>query len=259
MMLVETKGAKLNVELAGDKGAPVIVLSNSLGSDLTMWQPQMAALTRHFQVLRYDTRGHGKSSIPAGASTIDQLGQDALDLADHFGFARFHACGLSLGGGTVQWLAAHAPHRIDRLVIANSSSFFGPKQNWADRIRAVNELKLTGIAPNVMQRWLSETCRNEHPEILATLQAMFIKTDPKGYISCCEALRDLDLNPGLPLITAKTLVIAGTLDSATPMADSEWMVEKIPDAKLVKLEAGHLSNWEKTPQFNNALLSFLQH
>ncbi len=257
-MKINVGDLNLNAEITGRDGAPFLLLSNSLGSDFTMWDPQMDVLRQHFRVVRYDTRGHGKSDVPDGPSTIDRLGSDTLAVMDHFKVDAAHLCGLSLGGGTVQWIAKNAPDRVKKLVIANSSSFFGPKANWADRIQAVGGLGFPGMTKAVMSRWLSEECRMRHPEILERLTAMFLENNAAGYISCCCALRDLDLRPGLADIKASTLVIGGTLDLATPMEDSLEMANGIQGAKLVKLHAGHLSNWEASAEFTKVLVDFLQ-
>jgi 3-oxoadipate enol-lactonase / 4-carboxymuconolactone decarboxylase len=244
--------------LEGVDGRPVLVLSHSIGTDHGMWQPQMADLLRHFQVLRYDTRGHGASDASAGEYSIEQLGRDSLALADQLGIAKFAWCGLSMGGGIGQWLAINSADRLTHLVLANTSPDFGDPANWDSRIRAVRSGGMMAIVDLAMQRFFSETTRKGNITALSSARSVLLGTDPAGYVGCCAALRDFDSRQQLRKITTPCLVIAGDLDISTPWAGhGEVLAREIPNARSVRLPAAHLSNLEQPRTFTAALLEFL--
>ena len=244
--------------LEGAAGRPVLILSHSIGTDHGMWQPQMPDLIRHFQVLRYDTRGHGASDAPPGEYSVEQLGLDALALLDHLGIAKFAWCGLSMGGGVGQWIALHAPDRLTHLVLANTSPRFGDSTNWANRIHAVREGGMAAIADLAMQRFFSEKTRKANSGLVSSARSVLLGTDPAGYIGCCAALRDFDSRPQLGKISTPCLVIAGDSDVSTPWTGhGEVLAREIPNAKSVRLPAAHLSNLEQPRSFTAALLEFL--
>lgn len=240
----------------GPADAPVVILSNSLGTAMAMWDPQVEVLSRQFRVLRYDTRGHGASAVPTGAYGLDRLGRDVLELADGLGIDSFAFCGLSLGGMTGQWLGWRAPERLDALVIANSSPFMGPPSAWDARIDTVMAQGLESISDAVVERWFTEGFRAQ-PANTAGILEVLGQTDPAGYAGCCAAIRDMDMRPVLPLVQARTLVIGGTQDPATPPEHTALLVEGIAGAQCVMLEASHLSNLEQIEAFNDALMDFL--
>jgi 3-oxoadipate enol-lactonase / 4-carboxymuconolactone decarboxylase len=252
----EINNTRIFYRLEGQNGLPVLVLSHSLGCDHEMWAPQMPDLLNHFQVLRYDTRGHGASAIPAGDSTPDQLGQDALALADKLGIQKFAFCGLSMGGAVGQWLAIHAPQRLTALILANTSPKFGTPELWNIRIKAVQEGGIQAVADGVMQRFFSAdkvTCIAAQ-----STRAILLSTDPKGYASCCAALRDVDTRTALGKITVPTLVIGSDRDPSTPWeGNSSILADNISGAKACKLNTAHLSNLEHPHAFTGAVLDFL--
>jgi 3-oxoadipate enol-lactonase len=210
----ETNSTRIFYRLEGQSGLPVLVLSHSLGCDHEMWAPQMPDFLHHFQVLRYDTRGHGASAVPAGDFTIDQLGQDALALVDKLGIAKFAFCGLSMGGAVGQWLAINAPQRLTALVLANTSPKFGTAEIWDTRRKAVLDGGMQSVADAVMQRFFST---EQLAGIAAqSTKAILLGTDPKGYAACCAALRDVDLRSTLSKIKISTLVIGSDRDPSTP-------------------------------------------
>ncbi len=256
-MKVNTGETELNVRIDGPESAPPLLLVNSLGTTTDMWEPQLPALGSKFRVIRYDARGHGGSKPPAGPVTIDDLGRDAVALLDRLGLTRVHVCGVSLGGMTAQWLAAHAPDRIDRIVIANSAPQVPPAEVWNNRIATVREKGLEAVVDNLLARWLTDDFRAAQPAAAARLREIFLANDPQGYAACCAAVRDLDLRGELAAIRAPTLVIGGSEDLATPLAGSELMAATIPGARLVVLKAAHLSNWECAGEFTDHVLSFL--
>ena len=257
MPFAELDDVRLHYRFDGPVGAPVVMLSNSLGTDLAMWEAQMPRLTRDHRVLRYDTRGHGQSAVAAGPCTIERLGRDVVALLDQLALDRVTFCGLSLGGMTGMWLGIHAPARIARLVLANTAARIGRPDLYDARIAKVNAGGMAVISDDVLARWFTPAFIAREPATLATMKAMMERTPAAGYVACCAAVRDMDQRDELPAIAAPTLVIVGTQDGATPPADGRFLAERIPGARLVELDAAHLSNIEAAPAFNAALASFL--
>lgn len=257
MSFAELPDVCLHYELEGPDDAPLLVLSNSLGADLSMWAMQMPALLAHFRVLRYDTRGHGESGIPSGDYTVEQLGRDVIGLLDHLGIARAHFCGISMGGLSGIWLALHHPERLGRLVLANTAARIGSDEGWQARIDAVGSGGMAALAPAIIERWYTPGYRSRCAAAVAPFQAALAATSPDGYASCCAALRDADLRVGLSRIALPTLVIAGTVDHSTPAADGRAVAAQIEGARYVELDAAHISNQEQAGAFTAAVLSFL--
>jgi 3-oxoadipate enol-lactonase / 4-carboxymuconolactone decarboxylase len=250
--------ARMFYRLQGNAGRPVLILSHSIGTDHSMWELQVEDLLPHFQVLRYDTRGHGASDATSGEYSIEMLGKDILALADMLGISQFAFCGLSLGGAIGQWVAAHAPGRVTHLVLADTSPQFVPRTNWEARIAAVVKGGMPAIVDVVMQRFFSpDTLAKQDPHA-ASIRSAFLGTDPVGYLGCCAALRDMDHGDLLRKIKAPTLVISGERDVSTPWSGhGERLAQEIPGAKAVHLAAAHLSNLEQPRSFTAALLEFL--
>jgi 3-oxoadipate enol-lactonase len=255
---VATNSARQFYRLEGLPGKPVLVLSHSLGADHGMWAPQMADLLTRFQVLRYDTRGHGASDATGGEYSIGLLGRDLIGLVDALGIERFAFCGLSLGGAVGQWLAIQAPLRLTGLVLANTSAQFGPRSNWETRMKAVDDGGMTAIVDVIMGRFFS-------PDVLASdpyansVKSVFLGTDPIGYLGGCAAARDFDSRDSLRQISVPTLVIVGDRDPSTPWeGHGEVLARDIPEAQVVRLPAAHLSNIECPGSFTAALVEFLQ-
>ncbi|MGH8309571.1 MAG: 3-oxoadipate enol-lactonase, partial [Steroidobacteraceae bacterium] len=196
----------------GPLEAPVVVLSNSLGTSHGMWDAQLPSLARHFRVLRYDTRGHGASDVPPGPYDMAALGRDVLGLLDTAGIQRASFCGLSLGGMTGMWLAAHAPERVDRLVLCNTSSYMGAPEAWNTRIDAVRRGGMAAITEGVIERWFTSEFRAAEPAAVERIRQMLLTTSPEGYVACAAAVRDMDLRDDLTSISAPTLVVSGTRD-----------------------------------------------
>lgn len=240
----------------GLKDGPALILSNSLGTSMAMWEPQLAALGQSFRVIRYDTRGHGKSDVPAGAYSLDRLGRDVLELADALGIRTFAFCGLSLGGMVAQWLGWRAPERLERLVIANSAPFMGPPSSWDTRIDTVREEGMKSMAEPVLERWFTPAFRAK-PENTQGILQVLLATSPEGYAGCSAAIRDMDMRALLGLVRVPTLVIGGTEDPATPPDQAKLLADGIPQASCTMLRAAHLSNLEKPEGFNAAVLSHL--
>jgi 3-oxoadipate enol-lactonase len=250
-------GVKLHYEIEGREDAPVLVLSNSLGTSLEMWAPQMPALLQRFRVLRHDCRGHGKSDVPAGPYSIAQLGGDVLALMDHLGIQRAHFCGLSMGGMIGMWLGTHHGDRLHRLVLCNTAAKIGTPDLWNARIDKVRAEGMQAITAGVIDRWFTPGYQQSSPQQVGIVRGMLLATDPEGYAANCAAVRDMDQRSEIAAIRVPTLVISGSHDLATPPADGRAAADAIPGARYVELDAAHLSNWEQPEQFTAALVDFL--
>jgi 3-oxoadipate enol-lactonase/4-carboxymuconolactone decarboxylase len=252
------RNARMFYRLQGNAGRPVLILSHSISTDHAMWELQIGDLLPHFQILRYDTRGHGASEATAGEYSVEMLGQDILALADTLEISQFAFCGLSLGGAIGQWVAAHAPERVTHLVLANTSPQFVPRTNWETRIAAVVKGGMPAVVDVAMQRFFSpETLAKQNPHV-ASIRSVFLGTDPVGYLGCCAALRDMTHGNLLRQIKSPTLVISGERDVATPWSGhGERLAQEIPGAKALHLAAAHLSNLERPRSFTTSLLEFL--
>ena len=256
-MLIDVAGAGIHCRFDGAADAPVLVLSNSLGTDLAMWDAQVPQLARRFRILRYDTRGHGATAVAPGPCAIDLLGRDVVGLLDALRIERAHFCGLSLGGMTGMWLGAHAPARLDRLVLANTAARIGSPETYDARIEKVRASGMGAVSQAVLQRWFTPGFAAEHPDRIADMRRMIERTPVEGYAACCMAIRDMDQRDAIAAIGAPTLVITGTHDLATPVADGRFLAERIKGSTCVELDAAHLSNIEAAPAFTATLLAFL--
>lgn len=257
MPTIDCNGTRLHYQVDGVEGAPWLVLSNSLGTTLEMWQPQMEELAKRFRVLRYDTRGHGASGVPAGPYTVAQLGSDVIALLDALKIERAHFCGLSMGGMTGMWLGVHAPRRIERLVLCNTSALIGPADVWNARIAKVDAEGMASIVPAVIDRWFTPAYQQRAPQEVAVVRDMLSHTPASGYTANCAAVRDMDQRADVAKIQAPTLVIAGMHDLATPAKDGKAVADSIPGARYEELDAAHLSNWEQSGNFTRTLVDFL--
>ncbi len=257
MPMIDADGCMLNVSVEGRDGGPTVLLSNSLGSTLAMWEPQMPALTRHFRVVRYDRRGHGKSGVPPGPYTMERLGRDVLAILDELNIAKVHFCGLSMGGMVGQWLGANAPERIDKLILSNTACRFPDADAWNDRIRAVREGRIAELAERIMANWFTAEFREREPAIVVRVRAMVAATPPEGYIGCSAAIRDMDHRPLLSRITRPTLVIAGRYDPSTTVEAGEYLRKNIPGASLTIIDAAHMASMEQPHAFNDIVLGYL--
>jgi 3-oxoadipate enol-lactonase len=254
---IDVQAARFTCRVEGPPEAPWLVLSNSLGADLTMWDDQMVALAQRFRVLRFDTRGHGASAVTPGPYTIEQLGRDVLALLDALKARKVHFCGLSMGGMTGMWLGVHAPERIDRLVLANTAPQIGTLEIWNTRIENVRKGGLAAIADGLMERWFSKGFRERAPATVARIRAALIASPPDGYVAACAAVRDADLWGVVGRIAAPTLVISGAHDLSTPPAEGRKLAECISGARYVELDAAHISNVERAERFTAELTGFL--
>ncbi|MGZ5895564.1 MAG: 3-oxoadipate enol-lactonase [Xanthobacteraceae bacterium] len=256
MPVIQSSGCPINVEIDGDVSAPVLIMSNSLGTTLGMWEPQVTPLTKHFRLVRYDRRGHGKSGVPKPPYTMEMLGRDVLAIMDGLGIEKASWCGLSMGGMVGQWLGANAPERFDRLVLCNTACYYDDKAAWADRIKAVKTGGMAAVAAGVPVRWFTPGFIAREPAQVARLKEMVVATPLDGYLGCCDAIRDMDHRALLPKVTAPTLIIAGKHDLATPVSEGKYIRDHIPGAKMTVLDAAHLSNVEQAKRFTAEVLGF---
>lgn len=254
---ISANGCTIHVEVEGPQGAPVLMLSNSLGTNLHMWDGQVAAFTRHFRLVRFDRRGHGRSGVPKGPYSMERLGRDALAILDALGIERTNWCGLSMGGMEGQWLGAHAGSRIVKLILSNTSCYFADKTIWNERIEQVRDKGLAALVDATMERWFTAEFRRRSPEAIAGMREMFLATDVEGYVGCGFAIRDMDHRSLLAKIRAPTLVIAGRHDPATTLEAGEFIAEHVPGAKLAVLDAAHIANLEQPNAYNDTVLDFL--
>jgi 3-oxoadipate enol-lactonase len=254
---IDLRGERFHYRFDGPESAPVVVLSNSLGTDLTMWDPQISALTQRFRVLRYDTRGHGASPVTPGPYRIAQLADDVINLLDALGVHRASFCGLSMGGATGMRLALGAASRFDKIILCNTAARIGTDEFWNARIAALRRDGLAPAAQTLPERWFTAAYRERAPKVVEAVCANLLRQSAAGYIACCEAIRDHDERETIAGIRLPTLVIAGTHDVPTPPADGRFLASRIAGARYVELNASHLSNIEAADEFNRAVLDFL--
>lgn len=258
--LLQTSAGAFRVAIDGPEGAPVLVLSNSLGTTLEMWDAQAARLARDHRVLRYDTRGHGGSVVPPGPYSFEQLGGDVLALLDVLRIERASFCGISMGGFTGLWLGVHAGNRLNHLVVANSAAKIGTEDGWRTRAALVREkgvAAMAELAASSPGRWFTDGFVAAQPQVVQRAQSWIAGIVPEGYAACCEALAQADLRADIARIAVPTLLIAGAADPVTTVVDAQAMQAAIPGAQLVQLPASHLSNLEAPAEFDAALAAFV--
>ena len=260
--LTTTAGA-FRVAIDGPEGAPVLVLSNSLGTTLEMWDAQAQRFAATHRVLRYDTRGHGGSVVSPGPYTFDQLGGDVVALLDALYIERASFCGISMGGLTGLWLGVNAPHRLNHLMVANSAAKIGTTDGWVARAALVREkgaVAMAELAASSPSRWFTDAFVAAQPDTVRRAQGWIAAVAPEGYAACCEALAQADLRNAIGAIgtaAVPTLLIAGVSDPVTTVADAQAMQAAIAGAQLAEVPASHLSSLEAPAQFDAALAAFL--
>jgi 3-oxoadipate enol-lactonase len=248
----------LHHEITGPEDAPVLLMGGSLGTTLRMWDSQLP-LSHRVRLVRFDHRGHGASPVPPGPYEIADLGRDVVELMDSLGIAAASYCGLSIGGMVGIWMGANAPERIDRLVLLCTSAHMPPASAWQERIEIVRRAgSVEPLADAVVERWLTPGYAAEHPEVRAGLRAMLVRTDPEGYAGCCGAIERMDLRAELGRITARTLVISGSEDPATPVEHQRVVARGIPGARHETVDpAAHLAAVEQPARVNDLILEHL--
>ena len=253
-----SQNVEINYQTFGDVTHPAIVFSNSLGTNFSMWQPQIDFFSQDHFVICYDTRGHGASSTPQGPYSIEQLGQDVVNLLDHLNIEKAAFCGISMGGLTGQWLAIHQSNRFSHVVVCNTAAKIGQAQAWAERAALVRAQGLTPIASTASSRWFTETFIQNNTDIVAKLSNDLAAGSPEGYASCCDALAKADLREELQEINVPVLIIAGLQDPITTVNDGQFMKDHITSSQMFEINASHISNIEQPNAFNQALKSFIK-
>ena len=258
MSTYEIDGNSFAVRVDGTNAAPALLLSNSLSSDFTMWDDQVPAWSRHLRVVRYDVRGHGASQVSPPPYTIERLAHDALGILDALGIDKAHFCGLSMGGMVGMWLLAHAPTRIGRAVLANTSAYIEPRSLWDSRIEFARQSGIDATVEAIVTRWFSKAFRAKAPATIDRTRAMIRRTSVDGYVGCCEAIRDMDQRESIRAIRNPVLVIVGANDPSTPPEAGRAIHAAIPGSTLTVLDAAHLSNVEQPAAFEEAVARFLR-
>lgn len=249
--------AQINYQTFGDASKPALVFSNSLGTKYSMWQPQIEHFQQDYYVICYDTRGHGGSEAPQGPYSLEQLGQDVVNLLDHLNIAKAAFCGISMGGLTGQWLSIHKPERFSQVIVCNTAAKIGQEQAWQDRAVLVREQGLAPIAATAASRWFTDPFIQSNPAVVAELSNDLGAGSPEGYANCCEALAKADVREQLSSIQIPVLIISGQQDPVTTVADGQFMQQRIANSRLFEINASHISNIEHPEAFNQAVQTFL--
>lgn len=248
----------VHYQVDGRPGAPVVVLAHGLGMSMALWDPQLRRLSATFQVVRYDHRGHGQSPVPAGPYTIADFGQDVIRLLDRLNVDRISFCGLSLGGMVGIWLGGNAAERIDRLVLCCTAARMMRPEDYAARAQLVRDQGLVSVADTVIGRWFTPAFAARHPETITWIRTMLLATPAEGYAATCEAIAAMDQRDALSRIAARTLVIAGANDQATPPEQAYEIARAIPGAEAVVIpDAAHLVNFEQPEPVTRQILRHL--
>jgi 3-oxoadipate enol-lactonase/4-carboxymuconolactone decarboxylase len=248
-----------NYKLEGSPNSPVLIFSNSLGSNLQMWDEVVPFLLPYFRVLRYDTRGHGgtPSDAPSEGLMIRDLGLDVIDLLDALNIQEAHFCGLSMGGLIGQWLGIHFPQRLKKLILSNTAAKIGEAATWNDRIKLVNQQGFGVLVDGMMERWFSDDFRLNNAARVDQIKLMFLQNQLPGYSACCGAIRDADFRPSIDQISVPTLVVTGDHDPVTNVEQAEFLAHHIPGAEIKVLSARHLSATEIPQAYAETLINFL--
>ena len=258
MPVIQSHGVAIDAEISGPDGAPVLMLSSSLGTTRHMWDPQMAAFTAKHRVLRYDRRGHGKSAVPKGPYSMEMLAKDAIAVMDGMKIDKAHWLGLSMGGMEGMWLGANSGARFDKMILSNTSTYYPDKTPWNTRIDAVRKAgSVAAIADMVINAWLTKDFQTSQPDTTARMKEMMISTPVEGYLGCCAAVRDMDNREVIKAIRNPTLIIAGAKDPATNVAAAEYIRDNIAGSKLAVLDAAHIANVEVPDAYARTVLEFL--
>lgn len=260
MPLIEVNSTNIHYVFDGPGEGPVVMLSNALASDLTMWGAQVPALVEAgYRVLRYDSRGHGRSAVPEGSYSMQVLADDAKGLMDALDLERVHFCGLSKGGMVGQMLGAQHESRLISLVLSSTSAHMPPPEAWDGRMAAVRKDGMQAVADATIDRWFTGEGRRRLPAEVEKIRQILLRTPVEGFCACCAAIRDMDQRETIGAISTRTLVVVGEQDMGTPVSASEFIHERIGPSELrVVSGAAHFVNVEKAGVFNEALLNFLQ-
>jgi 3-oxoadipate enol-lactonase len=258
MSFVDVNGARIRYELSGPESAPPLVFSNSLGTDLAMWDPQIAVFSQDFRILRYDTRGHGQSSVTTEPYSIEALANDAVELIRKLGLGPVNFCGLSMGGMTGMSIATRVPDLVSKLILCDTSPKIGTAETWNTRISTVRSAGMQSVIGGILERWYTASFRASFPDTVEATKKTLLSTAPEGYIACCGAIRDADLREAIRAIVVPTHIMTGAHDPVTTPADAHFMKDRIAGSTYIELSAAHLSNVEAADVFNASLSNFLK-
>lgn len=257
MPTFQKQDVSLNYQTFGEKNKPALIFSNSLGTNYSMWQPQIDALKDDFYIVCYDTRGHGQSSAPNHAYTIEELGQDVVDLLDYLNIKQTNFCGISMGGLTGQWLAVYKPEYFNKIIVSNTAAKIGNKDAWLERANKVRQEGLQPISDTAASRWFTDRFIQAKPDVVKTMRENLSTGSPQGYANCCEALAMADLRENLKNAKVPMLVIGGEQDPVTTVEDAKAMVNTAQNATLATINASHIANVEKAEDFTQLIKEFL--
>ncbi|MGM0423552.1 MAG: 3-oxoadipate enol-lactonase [Thermodesulfobacteriota bacterium] len=260
MPVAEVNQTRLNYQWEGPAQGQVVMLCNSLASNLGMWDMQVQELVQAgYQVLRYDTRGHGESDVPEAPYSMEMLLNDVIGLLDYLQLERVHFCGLSLGGMLGQMLGIHYPQRLNRLLLCSTAAYLGPPEMWEERMQAARSQGMQPLVQPSIDRWFTQQGQKRLPEQVQKFKNMIQNTPVEGFCGCCAAIRDMDLREAISGITIPTMVVAGELDQGTPVSEARFIQERIPGAGLEVIpQTAHMLNVEQAERFNSILLEFLR-
>lgn len=257
MPTFQKQDVSLNYQTFGEKNKPALIFSNSLGTNYSMWQPQIDALKDDFYIVCYDTRGHGQSSAPNHAYTIEELGQDVVDLLDYLNIKQTNFCGISMGGLTGQWLAVYKPEYFNKIIVSNTAAKIGNKDAWLERANKVRQEGLQPISDTAASRWFTDRFIQVKLDVVKTMSENLSTGSPQGYANCCEALAMADLRENLKNAKVPMLVIGGEQDPVTTVEDAKAMVNTAQNATLATINASHIANVEKAEDFTQLIKEFL--
>jgi 3-oxoadipate enol-lactonase len=258
MPTLKTKNGAFHYELTGPEGAPVLLFSNSLGTDVSMWDVQAEALSRDFRVLRYDTRGQGQSVVSASPYSIGALADDVLVILQELGIDKIHFCGLSMGGMIGMWLTTRAPDRLHKLILCNTAPKIGTAQTWDARIQSVCDGGMSAVVEGVLERWFTPAFRKAAPASVQATRELLLRSPIEGYVGGCTAVRDMDARDSITAIRIPTLIICGAHDPVTTTSDGRFMADRIEGSVYKELPAAHLSNIEAADAFTTEIVHFLK-
>ena len=257
MSIISVKDLQVHYQLEGLDSGPVLVLVNSIATDLSVWDDVVTGLQNTFRILRYDVRGQGQTTVTEGPYSIETLAKDLIGLIDALGVEKVSICGLSLGAMVGMWLATNCSERIERLILCNTAAHVGPPESWDARAGAVIDRGMEAIRPAVLERWLSSEFVSAGGARMNKVLGMALGSPVAGYIGACAAIRDMDQRESIRAIPVPTLVVAGSSDAATPVADARFIADTIPGAIFTELPGGHLSNVEQPVRLSTAIRGFL--
>lgn len=252
-------GIEMHYDIAGKSDGTPIVLSNSLATNLSMWDLQVEPLEMEgFRVVRYDSRGHGKSDAPEGPYSIEMLADDVAGLLDHLGIDTAHFCGLSKGGMVGQMMGVRHADRVRTLTLADTAAFMPAKDVWEQRVAAVRAGGMEAVVDGTVDRWITRAGQERSPDEVEQVRAMILSTPVAGFIACAQAIMAMDMRPTNPSIAKPTLVMCGEQDHGTTPEQAREVADAIPGAVLELIpHAAHLTNLEQPVAFTSALLKHL--